>query len=354
MGGRLLALTLVLTLCINSIAVLNFPSDALSSNSIGIYKSFLKSAVTGALSNSITQHIISPIDAVRHKVRTDMSLTGKPFHRVVFSIFGRNRDRFWPVRVQDRNILRGFGVATLGYSIRGFCRFGFYDAIKESLRSSVKDEHLISRANLPILIVSMGLAEVLATCITCPFEATRMVILKNPKINQSMLHAMHSIIRSEGLQGLFRGFHKTVFRQVPYSCARIASYDLFSDTLRQTINLNETYSETKKALKYLSNNEKIQLLSGISAGAVAATVSKPIQNILSASQLERFPMRSRLIQGYPRAVVGAFEGFAMNRNHAAICRSNGLMLGALAAIRFVLCEQELVYLKCASAIDKLL
>ena len=334
----------------SSEAVLNLPADAFSSDSIGIYKSFLKSAVTGAISTSITLSIVTPIDALRHKVRTDFSLTGKPFHQVVFSIFGRNRDRFWPLRIQDRNILRGLGVATLGYSVRGFFRFGLYDAIKESLNSAFRDDEIVSRTSLPILILSAGFAEILTTCVTCPFESTRLAILKNPKLNQGMRKAMHGIVRSEGVFGLFKGYNKAIFRQVPYSCARIASYDVLMSSLRQAVGFNETYPETNKNVKYLSSAEKIQLMSGLSAGAIAAVVSKHAQGVLSTAKIGPLRMGQRLVTLSPSSVAGAFEGFAMSRNY----RSHGLTLGSLAALRFILCEQELIYLKCASLIDKLL
>ena len=352
MGFAALLLTLVYfaLLFTFSNAELGFPLNAFSSDSIGIYKSFLKSAVTGAISTSITLSIVTPIDVLRHKVRTDLSLSGKPFHQVVFSIFGRNRDRFWPIRVQDRNILRGLGVATLGYSVRGFFRFGLYDAIKESLSSAFHNNELVSQTSLPILVVSAGFAEILTTCMTCPIESTRLAIVKNPKFNQGMMKAMHSIVRNEGVFALFKGYQKAVLRQVPYSCARIASYDVFMNSLRQAIGFNETYSETKKALKYLSNTEKIQLLSGLSAGAVAAVFSRHAQGMLNTAKIGELLLGQRLVSMRPSSAVGAFEGFATSRNY----RAHGLTLASLAALRFVVCEQELIYLKCASLIDRLL
>jgi solute carrier family 25 phosphate transporter 3 len=60
----------------------------------------------------------------------------------------------------------------IGYSLQGLGKFGFYELFKDVFKGAVGDENAVKYRKLGWCI-SSACAEVIADCLLCPFEATK-------------------------------------------------------------------------------------------------------------------------------------------------------------------------------------
>ena len=130
-----------------------------SERSIG--RKFMNAAVSGAISCSATHSMVCPLDVVKTKMQTDPALAGMSTGAAFQAIIGKSGLGV---------LLQGLGATSSGYFMQGFCKFGFYDFLKNGVYSLINDEEVARKYKLPILIVSSGCAEVIASWALCPME----------------------------------------------------------------------------------------------------------------------------------------------------------------------------------------
>ena len=121
----------------------------------------MNAAVSGAISCSATHSMVCPLDVVKTKMQTDPALAGMSTGAAFQAIIGKSGLGV---------LLQGLGATSSGYFMQGFCKFGFYDFLKNGVYSLINDEEVARKYKLPILIVSSGCAEVIASWALCPME----------------------------------------------------------------------------------------------------------------------------------------------------------------------------------------
>jgi solute carrier family 25 phosphate transporter 3 len=138
-----------------------------------------------------------------------------------------------------------------------------------------------------------------------------------------------------------------MLRQIPYTCAKLAGYEIISDTLKNVINNVESNRiNSKKELKSnpiseanVSNKILIQLGSGILAGVLAAVISQPADVLLSKVCGEgKHALTQCLIINSPLDVVRAFQDLGFRTCYSGL-QPRAIMVGSLTAMQFVLYEQ---------------
>ncbi|CUS08664.1 unnamed protein product [Tuber aestivum] len=133
--------------------------------------------------------------------------------------------------------------------------------------------------------ISGGLAGAAATTLSYPFDLlrTRFAAQANGdrRIYTSILHSIHSIRRSEGYAGFFRGWGAGVAQIVPYMGLVFM-----------------THEATKKALrdKLGSNSKTLDAVSGGLSGVIAKTGTFPLDLIRKRLQVQG-PTRTRYVLG---------------------------------------------------------
>jgi solute carrier family 25 phosphate transporter 3 len=134
---------------------------------------------------------------------------------------------------------------------------------------------------LPILFISSGIAEVIASWALCPLEVTRIFMVTTPNFKGSLGNAMAYIISAEGIGGLFKGINWILLRQVPYTCVKLAGYDIISSRMKKIAQNQKSDNNCADRDTSASTLTFIQLCSGVIAGVLAATISQPADVLLS-------------------------------------------------------------------------
>lgn len=299
------------------------------------FRNFLNSAVSGAISCSLTHSAVCPLDVLKTKIQTDVALKGKSTIEALRCI----------VKSGGRGILlQGLAATFSGYAIQGFFKFGFYESLKLKAFEMINDQDTIDKYRLPILLVSSGLAEIIACWALCPMEVTRIFMVMNPHLKSGMLSAMKLIIQRDGPSGLFKGLPMIMLRQVPYTCAKLAGYEIISDNLKKIVaGLERSSAQGKGKLPGTSvpmkvkSNVFIQLSSGVLAGVLAATISQPADVLLS-KVCGATEFTECLILSGPISLLQTFRDLGF-RNCFAGLQPRAFMIGSLTAMQFFLYEQ---------------
>lgn len=302
-----------------------------------LLRNFVNSALSGAISCSVTHSLVCPLDVVKTKIQTDVTLKGKSTFEAFQQI----------VKSGGKGILlQGLSATFSGYAMQGFCKFGFYDLIKSKAYGIIKDREAIVKYRLPILLVSSGLAEIIASWALCPMEVTRIFMVTNPHFKSSVLTAMKFIVNRDGISGLFKGLPIVMLRQVPYTCTKLAGYEIISDALTKLLNdfKSTEQKNSAHAIEYDHKVDKcntilIQLSSGVLAGVLAAMVSHPadvlMARICGGGGTESLGC---LLSTGPMGLIEIFKSLGLRNCYAGL-QSRAIMVGSLTAMQFMIYEQ---------------
>lgn len=179
-------------------------------------------------------------------------------------------------------IYRGFNAAVVG-SIPGASLFfvGY-----ESSRSYLSSYGLVGE------IVASSIGEISACLARCPTE----LIKQRAQIsNTAPYEIFRSVIRSEGIAGLYRGYSTLVVREIPFSVIQMPLWQFL-----------------KKKLD-AENNAFLGGLAGAIAGATAAAITTPIDvaktRIMTSKDKHNLKMLDVMKQVYGHdGVKGLFAG----------------------------------------------
>ncbi|KAG8722909.1 Cu/Pi carrier [Ceratobasidium sp. 394] len=170
-------------------------------------------------------------------------------------------------------LLTGLGPTVLGYALQGAFKFGGYEFWKKTFIDQLGVE--TARENREaIYLASSGIAEFFADIVLCPLEATRIRLVSQPTFANGLLGGFARIAKEEGFKGFYSGFGPILFKQVPYTMAKFAVYEVVFEKAIQA---------TGKPKAELSTGtlSALNLGSGLMAGFAAAIISQPADTLLS-------------------------------------------------------------------------
>ncbi|KAH7340903.1 putative phosphate transport protein MIR1 [Rhizoctonia solani] len=170
-------------------------------------------------------------------------------------------------------LLTGLGPTVLGYALQGAFKFGGYEFWKKTFIEAIGVD--AARDNRQaIYLASSGIAEFFADIALCPLEATRIRLVSQPTFANGLLGGFARIAKEEGLRGFYSGFGPILFKQVPYTMAKFAVYEVVFEKAVQA---------TGKPKTDLSPGtlSALNLGSGLMAGFAAAIISQPADTLLS-------------------------------------------------------------------------
>eukprot|EP01133_Synstelium_polycarpum_P004004 gene4004-4635_t len=209
--------------------------------------------MAGALGCSITHSAVVPLDVVKTRQQTNPAK-----YRGVVSSFSTIVKEEGPIM-----LLQGLGPTAIGYAMQ--------EAVGPEAASTYR---------IPIWMAASGTAETIADLALCPNEATRIRLVSDPSFAKSPGEAFQKILKNEGMMGLYKGLPPILLKQVPYTMAKFAVYEIASES---------AYKMSGRPKESMADSEKlsISLGSGIVAGIVAAIVSQPADTILSLINQEK-------------------------------------------------------------------
>jgi solute carrier family 25 phosphate transporter 3 len=170
-------------------------------------------------------------------------------------------------------LLTGFGPTALGYALQGAFKFGGYEFWKKTAIEYLGVEKA-SEYRTAIYLVAPAIAEFFADIALCPLEATRIRLVSQPTFATGLASGFAKIAKQEGFSGFYSGFGPILFKQVPYTMAKFAVYEVAIEKMIQATGKpkNELTPGTVSSLN---------LGAGLIAGFAAAIISQPADTLLS-------------------------------------------------------------------------
>jgi solute carrier family 25 protein 44 len=205
--------------------------------------------------------------------------------------------------VTVRPLYRGLGVVlSLAVPARAL-----YIGILENSREGISNQVLNAMAThaalgpeeahtyLPLVAtfssgLAGGIAAVAAQCLVVPMDviSQRQMTMEPAAYARdgSAASIARSIVRTEGTAGLFRGFGLSIFSSMPTGTVWWAVYSGCQTRMSPFSRMRSEMGETEGSFAYLARKSVVQLAAGISAAAVAATLTQPLDTTKTRLQLQ--------------------------------------------------------------------
>jgi len=275
---------------------------------------YARFAFAGAVCCSVTHGALTPVDVVKTRIQLEPEV----YNKGMVSAFRH------VIRNEGAGaLLTGFGPTALGYALQGAFKFGGYEFWKKTAIDYLGVEKATANRQFVYLGAS-GIAEFFADIALCPLEATRIRLVSQPTFANGLLGGFARLAREEGFRGFYSGFGPILFKQVPYTMAKFAVYEVAFENL---------ITATGKPKSELSPGtiSTLNLASGLIAGFAAAIISQPADTLLSKiNRTKALPgetISSRLIKfSRELGVRGLFTGMGARL----------VMIGTLTAGQFVI------------------
>jgi len=293
---------------------------------------FIISAISGCLSCSLSHTLFVPLDVIKTKIQLDTSLKGKS----IINVFNKI------IKTEGyKALLQGFTATAMGYGLQGTCKFGFYEFFKEKIfRAYDRYNFEITTSNkLLALLVSSSIAEVVASWALCPLEATRIYMICNPDIaKKGLAYCMKHIVQQNGIGGLFKGIWMILLKQIPYTCCKLAGYDIIHQNIlkikeRLLLKENGDNNDNKVSDDYVTH-----LTSGAMAGVLAAIISQPADVLLSRV-CGRNPngVECLIIDG-PTGLIEVMKDIGIKGLYTGL-QPRAVMVGLMTSVQFLIYER---------------
>lgn len=256
---------------------------------------YFQCALAGAISCSTTHGLMVPLDVIKTGLQTESSMLGMNIYEACDSIFKRGGVKAF---------FSGFSAIYAGYFMQGLCKFGFYEYFKSGFIRTLDDRNQTLSTHpglkLPVYIASSGMAEIIASFALTPLEVTKIDMISNPlSKGKNLFQAMALIVAAGGVKALYKGLPLVMLRQVPYTCVKLAGYDIIMESLRTRVSKQrlraqnklkaekpKTHRPTKAEHEAAKSQEArcdliLQFSSGVLAGVLSAIISHPADVMLS-------------------------------------------------------------------------
>ena len=170
-------------------------------------------------------------------------------------------------------LLTGLGPTVVGYSIQGAFKFGGYEFWKKQAIDYLGIDEA-RKHRQAVYLGASAIAEFFADIALCPLEATRIRLVSQPSFANGLAGGFARILREEGPGAFYAGFGPILFKQVPYTMAKFAVFE---------IAVEQILKSTGKAKDQLTGgqNTALNLSGGLIAGMAAAVISQPADTLLS-------------------------------------------------------------------------
>jgi solute carrier family 25 phosphate transporter 3 len=261
-------------------------------------RSYDRFALAGALGCAVTHGALTPVDVVKTRIQLEPEVYNKGMvggFRQVVAAEGAGA------------LLTGLGPTVVGYAIQGALKFGGYEFWKKQAIDMVGIDKARENRQL-IYLGASGIAEFFADIALCPLEATRIRLVSQPSFANGLAGGFLRILREEGPGAFYAGFGPILFKQVPYTMAKFAVFEVAVERI---------LSATGKSKDSLTGGQTtmLNLGGGLIAGMAAAVISQPADTLLSKiNKTKGAPGQgttSRLVQMAGQlGVAGLFTGMS--------------------------------------------
>ena len=119
-----------------------------------------------------------------------------------------------------RGIFTGWAPTFVGYSFQGAGKYGFYEVFKYWY-----GDKLFPNMNKTVVYLGASAsAEFLADMALCPWEAIKVRMQTTiPPYARTLREGWSTIVKKEGVAGLYKGLYPLWGRQIPYTMVKYVS-----------------------------------------------------------------------------------------------------------------------------------
>lgn len=247
----------------------------------------------GVLSCGITHTLVTPLDLSKCRKQVGISSS---FSQII------SKEGF-------KSIYLGWGPTSIGYSLQGACKFGFYEVFKHTYSEMAGPANAV-RYRDALWLAASATAEIIADVFLCPLEAVKVRIQTSDpaqiprKFPSTLREGLPRILTSEGLSGLYKGIVPLWGRQVPYTMMKFWGFERTVEALYAYI--------VPKPRNECTNLEQLAVTasSGYIAGVFCAVVSHPADSIISKlNQYETSPGMCNIMREL--GPMGIWRGLGM-------------------------------------------
>jgi solute carrier family 25 phosphate transporter 3 len=225
-----------------------------------------KCMIGGILSCGLTHTLVCPLDIVK----CNMQVNPEKYKGLVSGL------RVLVAEQGFKGMTIGWAPTLIGYSMQGFCKFGFYEFFKDFYMNLLGEELACAYTGL-IWLTASASAEFFADIALCPMEMTKV------KVQTSLGQFPTSLIPAVQKMNELKGETRFPFgslvplwsRQIPYTMAKFYFFEA-------TVRAFYTYVFTNPKDTYSKSTQLgITFASGYIAGVVCAIVSHPADTLVS-------------------------------------------------------------------------
>lgn len=234
----------------------------------------VKAPLAGGFSGFLTRALTQPLDCikVRHQLQVEpiKKNTGAKYTSTIQTLLLMFKEE------GIRGLWKGHVPGQILSITYGFGQFLAYDQFNRQSRN-VKffNEHSDIRH-----MVAGGCAGAFGMSIATPFDVvrTRFIAQDHNRGYRSVLDAFASIIRYEGVRGLFRGLVPGISAIAPNAAIQFGTYNFLIERYNLLMHVD-------------SPSRHIILLSGLSSGIIAKTCIYPLDLTKKRLQIQQFQQR---------------------------------------------------------------
>jgi len=223
--------------------------------------------IAGVLSCGVTHTLICPLDVVKCNMQTNPAKFKGLLPGLKTIVKEEGSMAVW----------KGWLPTAIGYSMQGFCKFGFYEIFKD-VYANVAGKDNYYRYRDVIYLAASASAEFFADIALCPMEMVKVKVQTSPAGSfpiefSSALAAMRA--NKAETRFPFGSVIPLWSRQIPYTMAKFYFFE-------KTVEMFYTYVFTKPKETYNKATQlSVTFTSGYIAGVVCAIVSHPADSMVS-------------------------------------------------------------------------
>jgi len=230
----------------------------------GSPKFFALCAFGGVISCGVTHTAVVPLDLVKCRLQVDPDK-----YKSIFNGF--------KVTVREegaRGLAKGWAPTFIGYSMQGFCKFGFYEAFKVFYSNMIGEENsYLWRTSL--YLAASASAEFFADIALSPMEAVKVRIQTMPGFATTLRAGAPIIYQQEGLNGFYKSLVPLWLRQIPYTMMKFACFERTVELLYKHV-VPKPRADCTKGEQLV-----VTFAAGYIAGVFCAIVSHPADTLVS-------------------------------------------------------------------------
>ena len=174
----------------------------------------------GGMCCGISSGATVPIDVVKTRMQTDARLR-------TLSVL--DSASFIVEKEGISSLFAGFGSTLVGFTVNGAVKYGLYEVLKPIVSNAVQSAGTQHGSVSPIVcfLLAGALAEVVASTLLCPLEATRIRLVTDPNYGTEVFDALPRLWNEERW-AVFNGLPAILLKMVPGTMCQMASYELLT------------------------------------------------------------------------------------------------------------------------------